>query len=128
MANGIFVVIILSAKLSTAIASHVCLSLAAYHSVCIDPWLLQQRRNCPICKCRIRIPGRDEDLDSVDGAAPPENHNVINEQTPLINSSVPNLAAYVVGNSNSSTNSSNEADVQFFPEDPRHTSKNCYGE
>lgn len=36
----------------------------AYHCKCIDPWLLDNRRTCPICKRKVQLPGMDPDSDS----------------------------------------------------------------
>ncbi|CAF0878208.1 unnamed protein product [Rotaria sp. Silwood1] len=49
----------------------------AYHMKCIDPWLLNNRRQCPICK-RYVFPNHDNsDEEENNGPAP-------TEQTPLI--------------------------------------------
>ncbi|XP_030837655.1 E3 ubiquitin-protein ligase RNF13-like isoform X1 [Strongylocentrotus purpuratus] len=54
----------------------------AYHCKCIDPWLTNNRRTCPICKRKVIPPGMadsDEESDSEAGDAP-------NENTPLLSS------------------------------------------
>uniref|UniRef100_A0A131XEF4 Putative ring finger protein 13 n=1 Tax=Hyalomma excavatum TaxID=257692 RepID=A0A131XEF4_9ACAR len=50
----------------------------AYHCKCIKPWLLHNRRTCPICKRKVILPGMDPNSDSEaedDGAT---------ERTPLL--------------------------------------------
>ena len=49
----------------------------AYHMKCIDPWLLNNRRQCPVCK-RYVFPNQDNSDDE-------ENHGTtVTERTPLI--------------------------------------------
>lgn len=38
----------------------------AYHSKCIDPWLMNNRRNCPLCKRKITFGDTEDDSDSED--------------------------------------------------------------
>lgn len=52
----------------------------AFHCKCVDPWLTNNRRTCPICKRKVVPPGMDdsdEESDSDAGDAP-------NENTPLL--------------------------------------------
>ncbi|XP_071491184.1 E3 ubiquitin-protein ligase RNF13-like isoform X1 [Diadema antillarum] len=52
----------------------------AFHCKCIDPWLTNNRRTCPICKRKVVPPGvadSDEESDSEAGDSP-------NENTPLL--------------------------------------------
>ncbi|XP_071086269.1 E3 ubiquitin-protein ligase RNF13-like isoform X1 [Haliotis cracherodii] len=35
----------------------------AYHVKCVDPWLLKNKKTCPVCKRRV-IPGQDAESDS----------------------------------------------------------------
>lgn len=54
----------------------------AYHEKCIDPWLMNNRRNCPLCKRKITFgDSADENSDSEDSelTSPAEN-------TPLLTS------------------------------------------
>lgn len=37
--------------------------VSAYHVKCIDPWLLKNKKTCPVCKRRV-IPGQDAESDS----------------------------------------------------------------
>ncbi|KAF8765074.1 E3 ubiquitin-protein ligase RNF13-like [Argiope bruennichi] len=52
----------------------------AYHAKCIDPWLMNNRRNCPLCKRKITF-GESDESDSEDSelTSPAEN-------TPLLTS------------------------------------------
>ena len=49
-----------------------------YHLKCIDPWLTRNRRVCPVCKAKVRLPGVPES-----SASEEENDNA-NERTPLV--------------------------------------------
>ncbi|KAG0436719.1 hypothetical protein HPB47_017792 [Ixodes persulcatus] len=51
----------------------------AYHCKCIEPWLLENRRTCPICKRKVVLPGMDPDSDSESEADAPHS-----ERTPLL--------------------------------------------
>ncbi|XP_077514799.1 godzilla E3 ubiquitin protein ligase isoform X2 [Amblyomma americanum] len=52
----------------------------AYHCKCIEPWLLQNRRTCPICKRKVILPGMDPNSDSESDG---EGSNAT-ERTPLL--------------------------------------------
>lgn len=62
-----------------------------YHSKCIDPWLTESRRTCPVCKrkvfpCSRRNGGTsdsDSDSETEDGGS---DRSMPNESTPLLNS------------------------------------------
>lgn len=54
----------------------------AYHTKCIDPWLTNNRRNCPICKRKVAIPGVTPESDSDS-----ETDQEASETTPLLQSS-----------------------------------------
>lgn len=56
----------------------------AYHTKCIDPWLTNNRRNCPICKRKVIIEGVTPETDSESESESNETHS---ETTPLLNTS-----------------------------------------
>ena len=51
--------------------------LSAYHMKCIDPWLLNNRRQCPVCK-RYVFPNHDNSDEEE------SNGQTATERTPLI--------------------------------------------
>ena len=55
----------------------------AYHLKCIDPWLTENRRLCPICKGKVVVPGI---TDSESEAENERNQNAT-ERTPLLSNS-----------------------------------------
>lgn len=67
-------------KLIDIIINSLQFLFSAYHAKCIDPWLMNNRRNCPLCKRKITF-GEPDDSDSEDSelTSPAEN-------TPLLTS------------------------------------------
>ena len=52
-------------------------TFSAYHMKCIDPWLLNNRRQCPVCKRYVFL-----DRDNSD--AEENNSETVSERTPLL--------------------------------------------
>ena len=64
--------------------------IAEYHCKCIDPWLLNNRRQCPVCKRKV-IPGDSSDDEATvqsSNTTPHRSASNISESTPLLASSV----------------------------------------
>lgn len=52
--------------------------LTVYHLKCIDPWLTNNRRVCPVCKAKVLLPGVAEPNSDSD------DNSHANERTPLV--------------------------------------------
>ena len=57
----------------------------AYHQKCIDPWLLKNKRTCPVCKRRVvpKSPRRRNDTENAD-SSDSDDAEEGNEQQPLL--------------------------------------------
>lgn len=60
-------------------------SVPAYHMKCIDPWLIENRRQCPVCKRYVFPEERPSDEEENNVHEPTR---VITERTPLITSNI----------------------------------------
>ncbi|XP_048372967.1 E3 ubiquitin-protein ligase RNF167-like [Sphaerodactylus townsendi] len=58
----------------------------AYHCKCVDPWLTQTKKTCPVCKQRVIRSPEDSDSEGEEGGAerPPEEEEEDSERTPLL--------------------------------------------
>lgn len=71
-------------------AKHVelhCIHCSGYHQKCIDPWLTENRKLCPICKRKV-AKGEDSDSSSDEGGSQPHPPPNSNENTPLVHASI----------------------------------------
>lgn len=83
----------------------VCVSWSsAYHSRCVDPWLTQTKKTCPVCKQRVTRtnPEYSDSSDSEEEAAPNTGDDgeggasgeEQSERTPLLHPSPPSSGTY----------------------------------
>ncbi|KAJ8387414.1 hypothetical protein AAFF_G00156520 [Aldrovandia affinis] len=64
----------------------------AYHCKCVDPWLTQTKKTCPVCKQRVTRPNpeySESESDGEAGGAPGSDAEVESERTPLLRASNP---------------------------------------
>ncbi|RWS29970.1 E3 ubiquitin-protein ligase RNF13-like protein, partial [Leptotrombidium deliense] len=54
-----------------------------YHMKCIDPWLTKNRKVCPVCKAKVKLPGMSDDSNS-DSDVEPVLRTAASERTPLL--------------------------------------------
>ncbi|XP_030043001.1 E3 ubiquitin-protein ligase RNF167 [Microcaecilia unicolor] len=61
----------------------------AYHCKCVDPWLTQTKKTCPVCKQRVIRTAEDSDSDTESQRGPEEEerNEQDSERTPLLRSS-----------------------------------------
>ncbi len=71
--------------------------LLAYHMKCIDPWLVNSRRQCPVCK-RYVFPNQDHSDDEENNNNNRQQPRTPTEQTPLMNPNNDNSDADASGN------------------------------
>lgn len=85
----------------------------AYHTKCIDPWLTNNRRNCPICKRKVAIEGvTSDDSESEEGPS---------ERTPLLRSTGSSTDGLVNEASSSRRQSSNSLSVAVVDQNNSYT-------
>ena len=60
--------------------------ISAYHMKCIDPWLLNSRRQCPVCKRYVfpNLEHSDEESNSTQAQQPARTTTTSDERTPLL--------------------------------------------
>lgn len=86
--------------------------IVAYHKKCIDPWLLKNKRTCPVCKRRV-VPRRPRHAGSRDSGSSDsedlEGAGVINERRPLL---APPTGAHDSGDSDEGAAAANYGSTQ----------------
>lgn len=60
-----------------------------YHTKCVDPWLTKGKRNCPMCKRKVRLqarqrPRRRRSNDSDSGSSSSSGNSVVDDTRPLL--------------------------------------------
>lgn len=61
-----------------------------YHTKCVDPWLTKGKRNCPLCKKKIRYVRRTRRSSDSDTTSSSSSNDNDNDTTPLLNSAARN--------------------------------------
>lgn len=91
------------------------LSLSAYHSKCVDPWLTKTKKTCPVCKQKVVPSQGDSDSDSEEGDSSPD-ENEVSESTPLLRS-LASTSAHSFGTMSGGSRSEHDQDSSEYDEE-----------